>query len=456
LAAIVVLVIVACLGFRVGLLSPTLPQAQVVVPTDSIPTRTLPDVASPAYCTSTSTPYANCRFRNACVSVDNASAWFVDAFPVPNWSGVSIRARKALYRDSAQLSGCNHVWRPALKSDSPAAFLDPASMAIFNGSWFFSCSFYPIHYGHTLMETVIPTGLALEQLAEVFPSVFSLEPNNVHLVSMNGLYSNVQQATRTFFSLLTGSPPSSPVEELASMMSQAKSQGKTHVCFQDLGIGFKAQSSLEFSMNTRDVRPEHLERFRQRVRSRFSGIVLPSGYTWDRDDGVPCTCKVLIELRPDRQFVDSAGLVEWLTNRTGCCVLLRSMISLSLGEQVKLVSDVDVYLCPLGSGCHNFLWLKPRGVVIVVTGFVLHVPADGRISGGGNYLNDWLCYHLRRDILCLTVPSNGTGVLHKTEKVTWLNKAGTVQIDYLALENALEWIQLHNGVGVDKWDPVKP
>jgi hypothetical protein len=148
--------------------------------------------------------------------------------------------------------------------------------------------------------------------------------------------------------------------------------------------------------------------------------------------------------------------MEWLVKRTGCCVMLRQLTSLSLGEQVRLVSDVDVFICPLGSGCHNFLWLKPKGVVIVVTGFVLHVPADGRISGGGNYLNDWLCYHLRRDILCLTVPSNGTGVREVTERVTWLHKAGVVAVDYSALENALEWVQLHNGVGIQHWDPVKP
>lgn len=415
---------------------------------------------SPAYCTSTSTPYANCRFRNACVSVDNASEWFVDALPTPNWQGVSLRSRKALYRDSAQLSGCNHLWRPSLKSHSPtsAGFVDPKSTYFANGTWFFACSFYPIHYGHTLMEGVIPTGLALEQLAELMPSVFSLDPNNVQLVSQNGLFSNAQQATRAFFSLLTGASPSASntVEELSAMMSLAKSQGKAHLCFQELGIGFKAQSSLEFSMNTRDVQPELLERFRQRVRRRFSTLQLPSGYSWEREDGATCECKVLIELRPDRQFANSSDLVEWLAKRTGCCVMLRQLTSLSLGEQVRLVSDVDVYICPLGSGCHNFLWLKPKGVVIVVTGFVLHVPADGRISGGGNYLNDWLCYHLRRDILCLTVPSNGTGVREVTERVTWLHKAGVVAVDYPALENALEWVQLHNGVGIQHWDPVKP
>lgn len=92
------------------------------------------------------------------------------------------------------------------------------------------------------------------------------------------------------------------------------------------------------------------------------------------------------------------------------------MTELGQAEQIKLVSEADVYICPLGSGCHNFLWLKPRGVGIVVTGFVLQVPAEGRISGGGHVLNDWLCYHLRADLLCLTVASSGTPVRGKHEK----------------------------------------
>jgi hypothetical protein len=438
-----------------------------------------------AYCSHPDTLYSNCLFHNACVSVENGSDWYVEGLPPRaagvQWRGVLMRSRKGLWRDRPSLAGCNQPWRPNLKSadllrqsrnpdsshSAVNSTLGEGNVSFLNGTWYYLCSFYPRHFGHTLMEVTIPTGRALEALSDRFPSLFPLSSDEdaptwegargaftggVRLVASNGGEEGVNEVSNRFLSTITFGSAHPQVEELSSILKKAKNEGMTHVCFEHLGVGFRAQGSLEFAMNTWDVESSHLDRFRRRVRRRFAGVALPQDCQWPMN----CSCRILMEGRPDRLYADTPGFIDFVAQRTGCCVQMWTLFNLTHAQQIRAVLDVDVYICPLGSGCHHFLWMKPKGVLIVITGWVLQVGGEGRIGGGGHVLNDWLCYHLRRDLLCLTVPSNNTHVRGKHEKVTWLAKSGTVQVDYDAFQNALEWVQLHSGVGRGVWDPVRP
>jgi hypothetical protein len=375
-----------------------------------------------AYCTSSSI-HANCLFsRSLCYNI-SSTGWETSSLPFSNWSGVSLRSRGSLLRDSPDDSRCNGPFVPKLHSPP----VDNNTYWI-NGTNVLSCLWVNV-FGHIFLEMMLPAWMAMRTLADHLH--FSDENITFILDDRRG----VPLAFPTF-SLLSHQP----VLNFAELVNEGRRRGKSHICFDRLIVGYRLQSSLEFAHNVAHLENGDLARYRDSIKT-LHGLPL-------RVNMSAGACVVLLVQRlRDRKIVPESEkqIVEILRERTLCNVKVATFDGISILDQVRLVASATVLVLVSGSGAHQFIWL-PDGaaaVLIVHPQQALNVIGHGGEGGGGLIVNDFLCWK-HPTILCVTAGAKAMGT----------DGRSNLKVDTYSFSNALDMIKLWQHRG--KFDPRDP
>ena len=201
------------------------------------------------YCTDMSI-HANCLFsRSLCYDV-NSTQWKTSTLLPYNWTGVSLRSRGSLFRDSPGVSMCNGPFIPESSSV-------PSAETVFwiNGTNVLSCIWVTV-FGHIFLEIMLPAWLSMRSLAD--RSLF-VDQNITYLLD-NRCGSGLAAPS---FSLLSHRP----VLQLADIVTEARISNKSHICFERLVVGFRLQASLEYAHNVAHLKVGDLSRYRDSIKT---------------------------------------------------------------------------------------------------------------------------------------------------------------------------------------------
>ena len=374
-----------------------------------------------AYCSSSSI-HANCFFgRSLCYNI-SSSQWETSTFPFYNWSGVSLRSRGSLFRDSPAHAACNEPFLPKLNRN-------PVMDAYWiNGTCVLSCIWVYV-FGHIFLEMMLPAWLAMKNIAERL----KLSDQNITYVLDNRFGAGLAQSSFTLLS-------HRPILAFNELIAEANQQSKSHLCFDKLIIGYRLQSSLEYAHNVAHLENGDLARYRDYIKVLHG---FPTRVNMSED-----VCIALIAQRgADRRIVPESEkeIIEILHERTNCTVKVASFDTISISEQVRLVSEASVLVHVSGSGAHHFIWLPDRGasLLIVHPKMPLNALGNGGLGGGGLILNEFLCWK-HPTILCVTAGAKSLGEDSRSD----------IQVDTYSFSNALDMIKLWQNRG--RFDPRDP
>jgi hypothetical protein len=387
--------------------------------------RRSPSASSPlpsAYCTSSSI-HANCLFsRSLCYNI-NSTGWETSTLPFSNWSGVSLRSRGSLFRDSPGVSRCNGPFVPKLHST-------PVNNNIYwiNGSNVLSCIWVPV-FGHIFVEMMLPAWMAMRNLAD-----------RLHFSDQNITFILDDRcgAPRAFstFSLLSHQS----ILNFADLVNEGRRRGKSHICFDRLIVGYRLQSSLEYAHNVAHLENGDLARYRNSIKTLHG---LPQQVNMSAGACVA----LLVQRFHNRRIVPASEkqIIEILRERTLCNVQVATFDGVPILDQVRLVANATILVLVSGSGAHQFIWL-PDGaasLVIVHPHLSLNVIGHGGEGGGGLILNDFLCWK-HPTILCVTAGA----------RAMVPGSSSHLEVDMYSFSNALDMIKLwqHRGK-FDSRDP---
>lgn len=363
-----------------------------------------------AYCTSPSL-HANCFFsRSLCYHI-KSKTWETSQLPFSNWTEVSLRSRGALFRDQYEHSGCNTPFRPKLRPAPPSStILWIKGTNVFSCIWFYA-------FGHIFLEMMLPAWMSMRTLADHL----NLFDENVGYV-LDDHY-GVPSASGAF-TLLT----KQPILTFSGLVDGAMLKGKENLCFEQLLIGYRLQSSLEFPQNAAHLEVGDLERFRDSIK-KLHNIPLKVDMTANK-----CIALLLQRASSRKIIPDSEKkLVEMLRNRTLCQVHVVSFDGLPVIEQVRLVSKASIFIHVSGSGSHHFIWLADGGasITLVHPHLRLKTIGNGGPGGGGLTLNDFLCWKHPK-ILCVTAEAKSLLPSYESD----------VDIDLDSFSSALDMVKL--------------
>ena len=415
------ILLVVLLLFSIWLRTPIMSHVHRPSP-PSLSPQTLP--LPSAYCTSPSI-HANCFFsRSLCYNI-NSALWEISSSPFSNWSGVSLRSRGSLFRDSSSDAVCNNPFVPKFHST-------PVNNNIYwiNGTNALSCICLTV-FGHIFLEMMLPAWMAVRTLADHLH--FSDQNVTFILDDRRGTSLAFQS-----FSLLSRKP----VLNFVDLVNEGRKNGKSHVCFERLIVGYRLQASLEYAHNIAHLENGDLARYRDAIKT-LHGLPLQVNMS----AGV---CVALVIQRPnDRRIVleSEKEIVEILRERTLCTVRVATFGGISIVDQVRLVASATILVSVSGSGAQQFIWL-PDGaasLVIVHPQQSLNAIGNGGVGGGGLILNDFLCWR-HPTILCVT--AGAKGVNPRTDG------RNDIHVDTYSFSNALDMIKLWQHRG--KFDPRDP
>ncbi len=111
------------------------------------------------YCTDPSI-HTNCLFtRSLCYNIASAK-WQTYAQLKTNWTGISLRSRGSLFRDSPLPAACNDPFIPEHHS-----FPDDKAIYWINVTNVMSCIWVNV-FGHIFLEMMLPAWMAMRNLAD--------------------------------------------------------------------------------------------------------------------------------------------------------------------------------------------------------------------------------------------------------------------------------------------------
>ena len=374
-----------------------------------------------AFCTSPSI-HANCFFsRSLCYNI-NSTHWETSSLPFSNWTGVSLRSRGSLFRDSFEDSNCNGPFLPEFHSTLPN------SIYWVNGTSVLSCVWINV-FGHIFLENMLPAWMAMRNLADLL----HFSDRNITYILDDRRFAPLAAAS---FSLLSHQP----VLQFADLVHEGKKHNKSHVCFDRLVVGYRLQSSLEFAHNVAHLENGNLARYRDAVKT-IHGLPLKVNMSAN------ACIALLVQRAHNRRILPESEkeIVDILRERTLCTVRVTTFDGISILDQVRLVANATIFIHVSGSGSHQFIWL-PDGaasLVIVHPHLRLNAIGNGAPGGGGLILNEFLCWR-HPTILCVTAGAKAMQVDYNSN----------VEVDTFSLSNALDMIKLwqHRGK-FDQRDP---
>lgn len=374
-----------------------------------------------AYCTSSSI-HANCFFsRSLCYNI-NSTHWETSSLPFFNWTGVSLRARGSLFRDSLDDSKCNNPFLPKFHSTLPN------NTYWVNGTSVLSCVWINV-FGHIFLEIMLPAWMAMRNLAD-----------RLHFSDQNITYILDDRRFAPLASMSFSLLSHQPVLQFADLVHEGKKHGKSHICFDRLIVGYRLQSSLEFAHNVAHLENGDLARYRDTIK-KLHGLPLKVNMS------AGACIALLVQRAHNRRIMPESEkeIVKMLRERTLCTVQIATFDGISILDQVRLVANATIFVHVSGSGSHQFIWL-PDGaasLAIVHPHLGLNVIGNGAPGGGGLVLNEFLCWR-HPTVLCVTAGSNTIGA----------NAGSHLQVDTYSFSNALDMITLWQHRG--KFDPRDP
>jgi hypothetical protein len=166
-----------------------------------------------------------------------------------NWTGISLRSRGSLFRDNFNYAACNNPFIPEYHS-----FPDDKAIYWIKGTNVMSCIWVNV-FGHIFVEMMLPAWMAMRNLADRVNFI----DQNVTYILDNRCGCGV--ASRSF-TLLSHQP----ILEFVDLVNKAKNESKSHVCFEQLVVGYRLQSSLEYAHNVAHLKVGDLSRYRDAIK----------------------------------------------------------------------------------------------------------------------------------------------------------------------------------------------
>ncbi|CAF4893375.1 unnamed protein product [Rotaria socialis] len=357
-----------------------------------------------------------------CYNVSSAT-WELSNLPFPNWGGVSLRARGEIFITDPLYSACNELLIPKLSKLPPSEQIHWVT-----GTSVMSCIWVNF-FGHIFIEMMLPAWMAWRKLADHF---YILD-KNVSYVLDNRCRANTAASS---FSLLS----SRPILQLAELVNETRLRKKSHTCFEQLVIGYRLQSSLQFPHNVAHLESRDVVRYRDYIKT-LHGLPLQVNMSTGE-----CIA-LLLQRNYSRRILDKSEkeIVTMLRERTLCTVKIATFDGISILEQVRLVASATIFIHVSGSGSHHFIWLSDGAASLTLAHphLGLHVIGNGGIGGGGMPLNDLLCWK-HPTVLCVTAATRAIKSHYSSD----------VEVDTYSFSIALDMIKVWQHRG--KFDPRDP